>query len=135
MDTWAAVIVPSGGLHFVCLQVELSVSSCMFHMYSKTLKVLPSPEVLVLTASSMHSDSVILSCVIWTLLSPWSFYNGYCNGPSLSLLGSEETPENTEREPDNPEPPAEGDVQMEHSSDYLYSPNTRVIQKVKIQKQ
>ena len=37
-------------------------------------------------------------------------------GPSASVLGAEETPENTERDPDTPEPATEGDIQMECSS-------------------
>jgi hypothetical protein len=37
-------------------------------------------------------------------------------GPSLSLVQTEETPENKERDP---EPAAEEDIQMEYSSDWL----------------
>ena len=36
-------------------------------------------------------------------------------GPSASLVEAKETPENTERDPDTPEPAAEGDTQMEYS--------------------
>jgi hypothetical protein len=35
------------------------------------------------------------------------------NRPLASLLEGEETPENTERDTDGPEPTAEGDVQMD----------------------
>ena len=37
-------------------------------------------------------------------------------GLSASAVVAEETPENTERDPDTPEPAAEGDIQMEYSS-------------------
>jgi hypothetical protein len=38
-------------------------------------------------------------------------------GPSASLVQTEETAENTEGVPYVPEPVAEGDIQMEYSSD------------------
>jgi len=38
-------------------------------------------------------------------------------GPSASLLETEETPEKTERDPDMPEPAAEGDNKVENSRD------------------
>jgi hypothetical protein len=38
-------------------------------------------------------------------------------GPSASLVKTEETPKNAESDPDTPQPAAEGDVQMEYSSD------------------
>jgi hypothetical protein len=38
-------------------------------------------------------------------------------GPSASLVEIEETPQNTERDPDAPKPAAEGDIQMEDTSD------------------
>jgi hypothetical protein len=31
------------------------------------------------------------------------------------------TPQNTEEDPDDPQPADEGDIQMEYSSDYTYS--------------
>jgi len=36
-------------------------------------------------------------------------------GPLASLVVTEETPENTEMGPDNPEPAAEGGIRMEYS--------------------
>jgi hypothetical protein len=41
------------------------------------------------------------------------------------------TPENTEGDRDTPEPTAERDIEMEHSSDYLCRPNTRSVTKKK----
>jgi hypothetical protein len=38
-------------------------------------------------------------------------------GPALFLVKTDETPENTEGDPDAPEPVAEGDIKMEYSSD------------------
>lgn len=38
-------------------------------------------------------------------------------GPSASLAETEETPGNTEMDPDDLEPAAEGDIQTEYSSD------------------
>jgi hypothetical protein len=38
-------------------------------------------------------------------------------GPSASLTGTEEMPQNKEGDTDSPEPAAEGAVQMEHCSD------------------
>jgi len=38
-------------------------------------------------------------------------------GPALFLVKTDETPENTEGDPDAPEPAAEGDIKMEYSSD------------------
>ena len=41
------------------------------------------------------------------------------SGPSASLVETEQTPENTKRIPNTPEPAAEGDIQMEYASYYL----------------
>ena len=41
--------------------------------------------------------------------------------PTPSKSSMMKTPENTEEDPDDPEPAAEGDVQMKYTSDYLYS--------------
>jgi len=41
-------------------------------------KIFPSSEVLALVTGIIHSYSVILSCVIWTLVSHSSCYNGCC---------------------------------------------------------
>jgi hypothetical protein len=38
-------------------------------------------------------------------------------GPLASLLKSEQTPENTGRDPDAHEPAGKGDIQVEYSSD------------------
>jgi hypothetical protein len=38
-------------------------------------------------------------------------------GPSASFLKSEETPENTERDPNTLEPAGKGDIQMKYSPD------------------
>jgi hypothetical protein len=38
-------------------------------------------------------------------------------GPSASLVENEETPENTEMDPNDPEPAAKGGIQMGYSSD------------------
>ena len=38
-------------------------------------------------------------------------------GSSASFLKNEETPENTKRDPDNPEPAGKGDIQTKYSSD------------------
>ena len=38
-------------------------------------------------------------------------------GPSASFLKSEETPENTERDPNTPEPAGKRDIQIKYSSD------------------
>jgi hypothetical protein len=38
-------------------------------------------------------------------------------GPSAILVDTEETPENTQGDPDAPEPAAEGYIQMEYSAD------------------
>jgi len=35
-------------------------------------------------------------------------------GPSASFLKCEETPENTERDPNTPEPAGKGDIQMKY---------------------
>ena len=40
------------------------------------------------------------------------------------------TPENIEEEPDDSEPAAEGDVQMEYYTDWLYSPNIGTVIKI-----
>ena len=40
-----------------------------------------------------------------------------CPGPLQSLVETEETPENMEGDPDASAPAAEGDMQMEYSSD------------------
>jgi len=40
-----------------------------------------------------------------------------CPGPWASLVETEETAENTERDPDAPEPATEGDTQLEYTSD------------------
>jgi hypothetical protein len=50
-------------------------------------------------------------------------------GPSASLVQTEEIPENIKGDPDAPEPTAEGDIQLEYSSDYLCSPNTGAVTK------
>ena len=72
------------------------------------MEVVPSPKVMSLTAYSMHGESVILSCAVWTLLSTQEV-----NRPLASMLEGEETPENTERDVDGTEPAAEGDIQMD----------------------
>jgi hypothetical protein len=38
-------------------------------------------------------------------------------GPSASFLKSEETLENTERDPNTPDPAGKGDIQIKYSSD------------------
>jgi len=43
-------------------------------------------------------------------------------GPSASLVQTVESPENKERDHDDPETATEGDIQMEYSSDGLCSP-------------
>jgi len=43
--------------------------------------------------------------------------------PTPSTLSAMKTPENTEEDHDNPQPADEGDIQMEYSSDYTYSPS------------
>jgi len=40
-----------------------------------------------------------------------------CPGPLASLVEIEETAENTGRDPNAPEPAAEGDIQLEYTSD------------------
>jgi hypothetical protein len=41
--------------------------------------------------------------------------------PTPSTSSAMKAPENAEEKPDDPEPAEEGDIQMEYSSDYLYS--------------
>jgi hypothetical protein len=41
--------------------------------------------------------------------------------PTSSTSSVMKTPENTEEEPDDPEAANKGNIQMEYSSDYLYS--------------
>jgi hypothetical protein len=41
--------------------------------------------------------------------------------PTLSNSSAMKTPENTEEEPDDPEPVNEGDIKREYFSDLLYS--------------
>ena len=43
--------------------------------------------------------------------------------PIPSNLSAIKTPENTEEEPNAPQPAAEGDIQTEYSSDWLYNPS------------
>ena len=50
-------------------------------------------------------------------------------GPSESLAGTAETVENKDGDPDIPEPAAEGDIQMEYSSDYFCSSGTGAVTK------
>jgi len=40
-------------------------------------KIVPRPEVVPLIISSTHNDCMILSCVIWNLLSLPGYYNGF----------------------------------------------------------
>jgi len=49
--------------------------------------------------------------------------------PAPSTLSAMKTPENTEEDPDDPQPAYEGDIQMEYSSDYMYSPSIRNLTK------
>jgi hypothetical protein len=63
----------------------------------------------------MASNNVCVSTVV---VSP------DCLSPTPTTSSSMKTPENTEHNPDDPEPAGEGDIQMEYSSDYLYSPST-----------
>jgi hypothetical protein len=44
-------------------------------------------------------------------------------------LSAIKTPENTEEDPVDPHPADEGDIQMEYSSDYMYSPSIRNVTK------
>jgi hypothetical protein len=46
-----------------------------------------------------------------------------CSGPSVPLVESEENPGNTEGDPDIIEQTAEGDIQVDYSSDWFYSPS------------
>ena len=43
--------------------------------------------------------------------------------PTPSTSSAVKSPENTEKYPDDPEPETAGDIQMEFSSDWLYSPS------------
>jgi len=43
--------------------------------------------------------------------------------PTPSNSSDIKTPENTEEDPNAPQPAAEGDIQMEYSSDWLYNPS------------
>jgi len=50
--------------------------------------------------------------------------------PTPSTSSALNTPENIEEDPDDSEPAAEGDVQMEYYSDWLYSPNIGTVIKI-----
>ena len=50
-------------------------------------------------------------------------------GPSACLVETEETPENTQRDSDAPEPAAEGEIQMEYSSGQLWSSSIGAVTK------
>jgi hypothetical protein len=51
-------------------------------------------------------------------------------GHSAFLVETEETPENFERDPDAPEPTAEGNVKTKCSFDRLYSPSIGAVTKI-----
>jgi hypothetical protein len=55
---------------------NLEADSLEILVLLQSRKIVQSSEVSALITSSMHSDSVILSCVICTLL-PSSYYNGF----------------------------------------------------------
>ena len=49
--------------------------------------------------------------------------------PTPSTSSAMRTPENTEEDPDDLKPADEGDIQMEYSSDQLYSPSIGAVTK------
>ena len=53
----------------------------------------------------------------------------HSSGPSASQVETKETPENTEGDPDTPEPAHEGDIQMEYSSNWLCSQSIGAVTK------
>jgi len=68
-----------------------------------------------LQARSVFGWNVVISA---DPLSPTPSTSSAINisGPSVSLVETEETPENKKGIPNNSEPAAEGDIQMEYSS-------------------
>ena len=57
-----------------------------------------------------------------------------CSGPLASLVEIQETAENTERDPNAPEPAAEGDIQMEYTSDQMCIPNNEAVTNITCKK-
>jgi hypothetical protein len=49
--------------------------------------------------------------------------------PTPSTLTAMKTPENTEEDPDDPQPEDIEDIQMEYSSDYTYNQSIRTVTK------
>jgi len=49
--------------------------------------------------------------------------------PITSTYSARKTPQNTEENPDDPQPAYEEDMQMQYSSDYLFSPSIGAVTK------
>jgi len=73
------------------------------------------------TCSKRPSKSVSTSTVV---VSPDHL------SPTLSTSSTIKTPSKTEEDPDDPDPADEGDIQVEYSSHYLYSPSTGAVTKM-----